>query len=160
MDEKHVNWTYDKSLTYAEVEIVESCSHQRQDKIGIGHVEVRKPEHSLACQIFILCRNLTDRKHHNDEDWNLDDIVEVEGEKIGVCLFCKIIHGPCAMPSALVPGKVGVPREFRCQTDARRCVTHLINERHLPDHHRRKKKPDSETAHDDKREPWDASASL
>ena len=67
-----------RMITYTKVEVVERCCYERQEKVRVRFIQIREPKHSSSSQIFGLKGYLSNGEHHDDEDWDLDDVVEVE----------------------------------------------------------------------------------
>lgn len=65
-----------------QVNVVEKCGHQREDEIRVRVIQVFEPENALAGKIIVFKAHLSNWEDHHNEDWDLDDVVEIEFEKI------------------------------------------------------------------------------
>jgi hypothetical protein len=89
-----------KNSIYTEVDVVEDGSQNREDQVWVGLVEIFEPPYPRSCQIIIFIRDLPDAEHHDNEDWDLNDVVKVESQKVGIGLLRIIIDSRGRVPES------------------------------------------------------------
>jgi len=92
------------TLTYSEVYVVQHSGHHGQQEVGVWFIQIFEPQHARTRKVLVFCRYFSDWKNHNNEHWDLDQVVEVERKQAGIGLPWVVNHRPAQQEDSFVQG--------------------------------------------------------